>query len=346
MQRLVGVDVTRGLAVLGMVTAHVGAASASFWSPTGWLQVADGRSAATFATLAGLSAALLSGGRAPAGSLTTPRLRIAVRAVLVGAMGIVVTALGTPIAIILPTYALLLTALLPVLGWSPRALLAVSLVPLLVGPALVVAADDAVRSGAVSWPATLVVGHYYPAAVWLTYLLVGLAVGRLDLRSARVRRGLAIAGGAALLVGYGVGAVALRLLPADATWWRAMLASSPHANAAPEVVGNLGVVLLVLVACLGAADRAPRLVAPLAATGALALTAYCGHLVAIALLGDHVVRDPSNLTLLGFLAAIVLGCTAWRARYGRGPLERLVHGASVAAAPDPGPQPAPGTPGR
>ena len=43
---------------------------------------------------------------------------------------------------------------------------------------------------------------YYPAAVWLAFVLVGLAVGRLDLRAARVRAGLVGGGAAAAALGH------------------------------------------------------------------------------------------------------------------------------------------------
>ena len=60
MRRIVGVDTARGLAVLGMVTAHVGPDDA--WRttpPGGWSQLADGRPSALFVLLAGVGLALL-----------------------------------------------------------------------------------------------------------------------------------------------------------------------------------------------------------------------------------------------------------------------------------------------
>ncbi|HWS58345.1 MAG TPA: heparan-alpha-glucosaminide N-acetyltransferase domain-containing protein [Actinotalea sp.] len=332
MERLVGVDVARGLAVLGMVTAHVGPGTPHFWTATGWLQVADGRSAATFAVLAGLSTALLSGGRRPPASLRGPRVRIAVRAALLGVLGVALQALGTPVAVILPGYALMLLTLLPVLGLRARALLTLAGVALLLGPPLVLSVSGPAPAGSPGLAPGLLVGPYYPAVVWIAYLLVGLAVGRLDLRSSGVRVRLASLGALATAAGYGAGALALRVLPRDDTWWRSLLAGHPHANTAPEVVGNLGVVLLVLVGSLVLADRFPRAVAPLAATGQLALTAYCAHIVVIAVLGPGVVYSPTALSWLTFLVVIVGGCTAWRARYGRGPLERALHEASTRAA--------------
>ena len=56
--RLVGLDVARALAVLGMFAAHT--------APGSWLYtIAEGRAAALFAVLAGVSIALMSGGSQP-----------------------------------------------------------------------------------------------------------------------------------------------------------------------------------------------------------------------------------------------------------------------------------------
>lgn len=329
MQRVVGVDVTRGLAVLGMFAAHLGGASDDFWTPTGWLQVADGRPSAGFALLAGLSAALLSGGPHPPASLRRARTRILVRAALIGLIGLAMEALGTPVAVILPTYALLFAAVTTVLRWPRTALLGTAAVVLLIAPPVVQLARAA-GLPSTSYLADLLVGEFYPALVWVAYLLVGLAVGRSDLRAPSVRRTLLAVGAAATVLGYGTSAVALRTV--DEPVLQALLTAEPHADTATEVVGNTGVVLIVLVAVLALAERAPTLVAPVAATGALALTAYCGHLVAIAVLGPEVVYAARTGVLVAFVMVTLVLTTLWRRRWGRGPLERLLHEVSTAAA--------------
>lgn len=338
-QRVVGVDVTRGLAVLGMFTAHLGENGDDFWSGSGWMQAADGRSSAGFALLAGLSAALLSGGTAPRASLRRDRARILARAVLIGLIGLVMVALGTPVAVILPTYAILFAAVTLTLRWPKPALLVAAGAVVVLAPPVVQAARAAgLPEG--SYLAHLVVGEYYPALVWIAYLLVGLAVGRSDLRSSVVRRRLAAIGAACVAFGYGTAAVAMRTLE-DPTL-RALLTAEPHADTVTEVVGNIGVVLLVLAGCLVLAELAPRLVAPVAATGALALTAYCTHLVAIAILGNDVVWEARNGTLLAFVVVTLVLTTAWHLTLGRGPLERALHAASTVAGDAAGPRrPAP-----
>lgn len=353
--RLVGVDATRGLAVLGMFTAHVGSAGPDFWSGTGWFQVADGRSAATFALLAGLSAALLSGGSTPPGRRTGDpvdartglrtddddaratwrfaRVRILVRAALLLPIGAVLIALGTPVAVILPAYAVMFALLVPFLRVPPAWLLAVAAAVAVVGPPVALVGRALLAdAGAPPQPVDLLVGEHYPVVVWFAYLLVGLAVGRQDLSSPTTTRRLAVVGAVALVAGYGTAAVALRALPPDALVLRALLTSEPHADTTPEVVGNVGVSLLVLAALLALGRRAPTLLAPLAATGALALTAYVVHVVAIAALGDDAVWGPGSTDLVAFVLVTLVATTAWRAVLGRGPLERLLHEVSGAVA--------------
>src|SRR5215203_6146899 len=125
MERIGGVDLARGVAVLGMMTAHVGVAGPDLWSTDGWLGVADGRSAALFGVLAGLSIALLSGGTRPVAgtALGRARVRIAVRGVLLLLLGTFLAALGAPIAIILQSYGLLFALALTALR-LPRTSLA------------------------------------------------------------------------------------------------------------------------------------------------------------------------------------------------------------------------------
>lgn len=333
MRRIAGVDVARGLAVLGMMTAHVGPDDgASTVLPGGFAQLADGRPSALFAVLAGVGLALLSGGAAPVVGtrLVQSRLRVLVRAVLLFVLGELLVMLGTPVAVILPTYALLFAAGCLALRWPVRALVAVAAGVALVGPfvrtALVELLDTTQPTPTLL--AEMLLGHFYPALVWVAYLLAGLAVGRSDLRSSRVRLVAAGTGAALVLVGH-VGAWVAR----EALGWPATVATTePHASTTFEVLGNTGVALLVLVACLVVADAAPHLVSPVAAVGELALSAYTIHVVVIALLGDGVVYAPAVGSWLAFLVVTTVLCWAWRTALGRGPFERLLHGVSTRAA--------------
>src|SRR6478736_3791310 len=309
MQRITGVDVARGLAVLGMLTAHVGPGGPDDPWPWSLAQVVDGRSAALFVLLSGISVALISGGSAP----------------------VAVILLGTPIAVILPTYAVLFACATPLLGAAPRRLLGGAAAVAAFGPPLHLALQEAFLHLPGREFTDLLVGDFYPAVVWLAYVLVGLAVGRMDLRDRGVRLRLLGAGVLLAVAAHAASALLTRALAGDPTLV-ALVTTEPHSSSGLEVVANTGVGLAVLALCLIVADAVPALVAPLAATGALALTAYTAQLVAIAALGDAVVWEPDAGTWVAFLVVTVLACWLWRAALGRGPLERLLHTLAARAA--------------
>jgi len=332
-RRIVGVDTARGLAVLGMVAAHVGPDDA--WRtvpPGGWTQLADGRPSALFVLLAGVGLALLSGGDRPVDGtrLVQARLRILVRAVLLVVLGTALVLLATPVVVILVVYAGLFAAGVAVLRWPRWALVVAAVVVAVLGPVLrqeLATHVDVVDARPLDL-LTVLVGQYYPAVVWFAYVLVGLAVGRSDLRAGRTHAALAAWGAGLVALGHG-GAWAARLALGRVT---DLTTAEPHSATFFEVAGNTGTCLLVLAVCLVVGVRWPRALAPVSATGALALTAYTGQLLAIALLGDGVVWQPTVSGLLAFLLVTVGLCWLWRAVVGRGPLEAALHVVSVRAA--------------
>jgi uncharacterized protein len=201
--RVPGADIARGIAVLGMFTAHLGVTSDDIGTLEGWLSLAHGRSSILFATVAGLSLALFTGGSKPFTGevMRTARARILVRAVLLLALVGVLDLLDGRVLLILGFYAAYFVLALPFLRMSPTRLAATAVVIAVVGPFLVYYGPEALARAGLRAPhdgsgaATdfLLTGHY-PALVWMAYVLAGLAVGRCDLRSPALRLGL-VAGG-------------------------------------------------------------------------------------------------------------------------------------------------------
>jgi uncharacterized membrane protein len=347
-RRIGGLDVARGLAVLGMFGAHLGDTGDLGWDPATWRALADGRSSILFATLAGVSIALLSGGRARLAGreLARARTRVLVRAAWVFAIGGVLELLDTFVAIILGVYAVLFVLALPFLRWSPaRLLLAAGVVAVVAPPLTLAVGQYATARGEEANAFTfLLFTGYYPAAVWLAFVLVGLAVGRLDLGAARVRAGLVAGGAAAAALGYLGGRLSARELApgqrlegieagfgSSGEWDPAWFAGAePHSSTTFEVVGSGGFAVAVLGLCLVVADLLPRLTYPLASVGALALSVYTAQIVAIAVLDV----DPSDDwgRWLRFTGTALLLAAVWRWRLGRGPLERLLTWSSRRAA--------------
>ncbi|MEX5720105.1 heparan-alpha-glucosaminide N-acetyltransferase domain-containing protein [Geodermatophilus maliterrae] len=339
-RRIGGLDVARGLAVLGMFGAHLGDTGDLGWDPATWRALADGRSSILFATMAGISIALLSGGRDRLGGreLARARTRVLVRAAWVFAIGGVLELLGTFVAIILGVYAVLFVLALPFLRWPPARLLLAAGVVVLAAPPLTLAVGQYATEHDEEGDAFvfLLVTGYYPAAVWLAFVLVGLAVGRLDLGAARVRAGLVAAGSAAAVLGYLGGWLSTReLAPGErpagieagfgssGEWDPAWFAGAqPHSSTPFEVVGSGGFAVAVIGVCLVLADLLPRLTYPLASVGALALSVYTAQIVAIRVVEAESSADWGQWVRFSLTA--VLLATAWRLRLGRGPLERLL----------------------
>src|SRR3954452_10061979 len=150
-----------------------------------------------------------------------------------------------------------------------------------------------------------------------------MAVGRSDLASPRVGARL-LSGGATLAVlGYGAGWLSTR-------WWgqaastqawvdgelgsrSASLAwlsgAAPHSGTTFEIVGSVGVALVVIAVCLLVADPLPRTVFPLAAVGSTALSTYAGGIVAVAITGT--LDYTTNRPWLVYVLFTIVAATLW-----------------------------------
>jgi uncharacterized membrane protein len=211
--RVIGVDVARGVALFGMMAVHIYDALDDDAPTAAWV-VAGGRSAATFVLIAGVSLAFMSGGRrvVHGSDRLAASAGLAVRALLIGAIGLVLGFWDTAgVDVILPYYGLMFLLAIPILTLPPRVLAVISAAFLVLGPVLLVLTA---RVGSVTPrhltavtlvtdPAglltQLVLTGFYPAVAYMTYLCVGIALGRLDLRSPRLAWWL-FGGGIALAV--------------------------------------------------------------------------------------------------------------------------------------------------
>jgi hypothetical protein len=101
--RLVGLDVARAAALMGMVATHVLPSRTPGGEETLSHLVAGGRASALFAVLAGVALALLTGGRTPLRGRErwAAVAGLLVRAVLIALLGLWLGGLETSIAIIL-----------------------------------------------------------------------------------------------------------------------------------------------------------------------------------------------------------------------------------------------------
>ena len=316
-----------------MFAAHIGDAGTRGSDTDGWrwLWIADGRSSAIFAVLAGITVSLLA-----AKDLAGPAhaaARVATRGALLMAAGYLLDALGTPVDVILTNLGLMFVLVIPLMRLRPPLLLAASVAAATIGSFVARQETDRLDG----WPVIeKLVSEHYPAIAWAGYVLVGMAVGKLDIQAHRTALGLTCGGAVTAVASYGLG-----ILWGGATPWSDVGARSPvgaawasvapHSTTTFEIIGNAGVALAVIGACVAAARPSLGLL-PLLSFGSMSLTMYTAHVLIIAAVGSAIVWEPSNEAFVVTTLALVAVATVWRVVAGSGPLERLVTRASTAVA--------------
>lgn len=361
--RILGLDVARGLAILGMAGAHIGeTGELDLLDPSTWSALVHGRSSILFAVLAGVSIALMTGRTEPPAPERVPgiRLNLVGRGAAIFLIGLVLEMLGTPIAVILTLYGVLYVAVIPFLRWRPWQLLTAAAALALLGPA-VLAVLTAVALHPYAEGIGFVLYGSYPITVWLAFVLGGMALGRM--RVAEIPTALVtLAVGAGLLVtGYGLGVIgALTGIAAptgDSSWsspggwdgypealagadpWGAALSAlfavDPHSGGTAEILGSGGFVLVVIALCLLLSRPLRWILLPLGALGSMPLSAYSLHVMSVALIGGPGGFFQSN-AFWGLTAVVLLlVATTWSVFVGRGPLERVVGAAAARMAATP-----------
>ncbi len=355
--RILGLDVARALAILGMAGAHVGETpTLDVLDPSTWGDLVHGRSSILFAVLAGVSIALMTGrsSRPDPALLPSIRLQLVGRGAVIFVIGLALEFLHTPIAVILTLYGLLYVAVIPFLRWRPWQLLTGAAVLAIAGPPAV-ALLSAVTLEPYGAGIAFVLDGSYSIVVWMALVLAGLALGRLHVATLRTAWITLGAGVALAVAGYGLGAMgedvvrridggeplmggsgggwdeypdALAAADPIGAMLRAVFAVEPHSGGVAEVVGSGGFALAVIGLCLLLARPLRWPFLPLAALGSMPLSAYSGHILAIALLVGPGGYYTSNTLWAVLAVGMLVAATLWSILVGRGPLERLVGAAA------------------
>ncbi|MFE6624430.1 DUF418 domain-containing protein [Streptomyces sp. NPDC057740] len=375
MGRLVGVDLARALAVFGMYVVHIGPPLSATSGVASWIRyMSDGHSSVLFATLAGFSLMLLAGRREPKTGLAgrQAKARIAIRAVVLLALGTVM-AMEYGGVIILGFYGVYFLLALPLVRLRAKTLAIMAAALALVTPQLAFALNsllsESVRQGINAYDPfhrlsgvgalDLLLTGFYPAITWMSFVIAGMALARFDLSSGTVQRRLAALGATLAVTAYGMslllaGKDALNSLaesgssssgsgsmPPDGGSLPDMPASmlltaGPHSGTTFDIIGSVGVAILVIVGATVAMDRLTRLrrlAKPVIAVGTMSLTAYVGHFVAQSVLATPAgtgTQQSWTPLLLYVLGAIVFAAI-WSRFFRRGPLEYLLNAATKPA---------------
>ncbi|WP_461189716.1 heparan-alpha-glucosaminide N-acetyltransferase domain-containing protein [Arthrobacter sp. Z4-13] len=380
--RLHGIDAARGLALLGMMATHLLPTfeSNADLTPT-WVGLAfSGRAAALFAVLAGVGLALSTGKHKPldGSDLSAARRGVALRALVIAAAGLSLGGLEVNLAIILVHYAVLFLCILPFLGmklkalcgWAAGWIVASPVLAYLLRPWLLAATPPLRLGHNPSWEdlstptrllADLFLTGYYPVFQWLSYLLVGLVVGRLMLHKRLVPWVLLIGGtivaflakalGTAAMESWGGRAALEQLLdspgyplhsvlqvnltgiPQTGSWWW-LASAAPHSATPLDLLHTSAVAAAVIGAFLLLGRLAEwvalDLLLPLRGAGAMTLTLYSVHVWVVS--GFYLKPLPAGWTedamyFAQAAGAVIVGIVFVLLKW-RGPLEWLGHAAN------------------
>jgi hypothetical protein len=291
----------------------------------------DGRSSILFATVAGVSLGLLTGGTEPPppGGRGLPRASIAIRGAALMLIGIVLTTLvQPPLAVILDYYGLAFLLLIPLLFARRWVLALAALLVVVIAPPVV----EALRTGVDTDTIPLLLAPFanwlvfgtYPVAIWLAFPLFGLICARSGLERRRTQIVMIATGVVAAVAGYG----SAEVLPG--------VTAEAHSGTTAEVIasGGLAVAIIGLATLLGTlpepAGRGIRFVLyPIAAAGGMALSLYTAQAIALTIVreanridAERWIYPDATLPVL-IVSALVIG-TLWRVFLGAGPLERAL----------------------
>lgn len=352
--RLIGCDVARALAILGMMIVHFSEVLAGVKWPPSLLKdvmgLLDGRAAATFVVLAGVGVALRS---RRALESNDPEAIRRVRSVLLK-RGVFLLVVGFVNLVIWPgdilrVYGITFLIAAWCFGRADRVLLAISAFFILGFIVLLGVLDyskhwnwDTLEYHHL-WSASGVIRNlfydgYRSVFPWAGFLFFGIWLGRRGLRDPSVRRrlifwgaGIAVSTEIAsrlLVRAFSSGYVGPLTKEAVATLFGTV--SMPPLPMFLLASGGMAVALIVL--CIEVAERWPTnwLVKSLAATGQLAFTWYMAHIIlglgtidALGLTGSKSL-GVGMLTGFTFFVLTVPLSVVWKKKWKTGPLEGLM----------------------
>lgn len=340
--RIIGYDVARSLAVFGMVIVNYKVVMGASENGPEWLVwltgLFDGRAAATFVILAGVGISMLS----RKGRITQDRERIQQdrfllfkRAIFLFVVGLLYTPLWP--ADILHFYGVYIAIAALLLLASDRQLWLWT-IGLSAAFLLLVFIFDYETGWYFStltyidfWTFAGMLRHiffngFHPVIPWLAFVLIGMWLGRQDIKSTQVRRQILWTSIFITLVAEFLSYALVKLFPGEPG---IIFGTKPMPPMPLYIIAGAGTAIAIITLCLEITLRYPkaRILSPLVATGQLALTLYVSHVV-IGMGFLETMGHLENQTLQFAVISSVAFCTLaimfsyyWRRQFQRGPLE-------------------------
>ncbi|MDU3166137.1 MAG: DUF418 domain-containing protein [Corynebacterium sp.] len=297
--RIVGLDIARSLAIIGMVVLHM---ASLVWHTK---VILNGLPAALFAILAGITLMIIA-----RNFTVTTLLRILARGCIITLIGLALLPLGGEIQVVLVVIGITMMLLcwVPPLHWAWK---------------LILFAAATVAATVKYAPLTL--PQVYPLLAYIAYFFAGMLLYEIYIRKLRAAAQWASTAIAGIVAAIGF----YFRFTTDIPGW---LRFTGHTGVVGEIVLSIAVAAVVLHLCLLAGRAASKLVYPFAALGAMSLSIYILHVLTAYYWQSHIALH-NTAWACAFIALFLVIATLWRRLIGKGPAEWAVAKAIAIAVP-------------
>ena len=297
--RIVGLDIARSLAIIGMVVLHM---ASLVWHTK---VILNGLPAALFAILAGVTLMIIA-----RNFTVTTLLRILARGCIITLIGLALLPLGGEIQVVLVVIGITMMLLcwVPPLHWAWK---------------LILFAAATVAATVKYAPLTL--PQVYPLLAYIAYFFAGMLLYEIYIRKLRAAAQWASTAIAGIVAAIGF----YFRFTTDIPGW---LRFTGHTGVVGEIVLSIAVAAVVLHLCLLAGRAASKLVYPFAALGAMSLSIYILHVLTAYYWQSHIALH-NTAWACAFIALFLVIATLWRRLIGKGPAEWAVAKVIAIAVP-------------
>ncbi|BDS12523.1 DUF418 domain-containing protein [Aureispira anguillae] len=347
-KRIIGIDIARALAIIGMIVVNFKLVLGSQGSPNlqRWVGVLDGKAAATFVVLAGLGIGLMSKKAIEEGTLSKIRFlqkKLIKRSIFLWLFGLLFYTIWTPD--ILHFYAIYILISIALISASTLLIGSLIVVLILSYPFLLMAV-----SYEQGWDFTqleyldfwtgqgffrnLLVNGFHPVFPWVAFMLFGMWLGRQNLTQKSFLIKTLISASFIFVGTQLLSHFTINLLNNHTTLSlkdiQALCGTAPMPPLPYYMISGISIAVIIICLCILATHwtKETTILRLLVHTGQLALSFYVLHVLVLFFILAIIPKQWGTYSLIFSLVAAficVLCCflfaTVWRKRFQLGPLE-------------------------
>ncbi|MGV0439723.1 heparan-alpha-glucosaminide N-acetyltransferase domain-containing protein [Corynebacterium mastitidis] len=352
--RLLGLDMARGIAIIGMVMAHTLEVpeKISLTDIHSWEAISVGRPAIMFALISGISVSIATRkyDQKDLNGKNEIKLSLVYRGIFIFSLGLFLEILGSGLSIILSMYGALYLLAICLIGVKSRDIAIYSIITAVFGPVFF-AIILHLSPGAEGEGIAFLFQGTYSFIVWSSLMMLGMLIGRIDLHSSRNLVTLFIFGFTISVIGYTIGTIYdsreyLQIKSGEKFGFKgkgaefygkdseigsdiigniqhAFLSARPHSGSTMEIIGSGGFAICIVSACILICFYSRKFFIPLATIGMMPLTSYFIHVTTFTIYQGKGGWSPSFELFFYSIMLILIVSSIFFSIRKKGPLESL-----------------------